>query len=151
MPSSVHSIVINASLQETWGFVGSFNNWAPLMPGYIKHELKSDQEAIWDFLGDFGFVKKNVSLLVHQIKIEDHSKLSFKLQGINDNFDGSGYFQVEELSENQTKITGSLDISAGGFMGAMINNVLKTFVPKTTNEIVESIGNQLIEKNESIS
>ncbi|MEH6943058.1 CoxG family protein [Bacillus sp. JJ722] len=143
MPSSNHIVELNMPSHKVWEFVSDLNNWAPLMPGYIAHENVNEKEATWDFLGDFGFMKKKVSLKVNRIIRVEESMITFDLEGINDNFDGSGSFEVKSLNQDYTILTGSLDISSGGFMGVMINNVLKTFVPQTTTELVEAISHEI--------
>lgn len=42
-------------------------------------------------------------------------------------------------------MTGNLDITAGGAMGPMINQILKSFVPKTTEELTEAVGGKIYE------
>ncbi|WP_042349222.1 CoxG family protein [Bacillus massiliigorillae] len=143
MPSSNHAVELHIPKHKVWEFVSDLNNWAPLMPGYIAHEHVDEQEATWEFLGDFGFMKKKVSLKLDRIIRVEELMITFDLEGINDNFEGSGYFEVKGLDQEHTVLTGSLDISSGGFMGAMVNNVLKTSVPQTTKELVQSIGREL--------
>ena len=146
MATSTHSVEVNASLQGTWEYISNFGNWAPLIEGYVSHEVVSDSEAKWEILGDFGFVKKQIVLAVDQITRVDQEKISFKLSSKAESLDGSGSFILEVVDAEKTKITGTLDISAGGFMGMMINNVLQTFVPKITPDLVGKIGDKVTEK-----
>ena len=44
-------------------------------------------------------------------------------------------------------MTGNLDITAGGMMGAMINQILVKFVPQTAEELTEAIVAKLKEFN----
>lgn len=143
MPSSNHIVELHMPSHKVWEFVSDVNNWTPLMPGYIAHEIVNEQEATWDFLGDFGFMKKKVSLKLYRIVRVEESMITFDLEGINDNFDGAGFFEVKSLDQNHTTLAGSLDILSGGLMGVMINNVLKTFVPQTTTELVQAISREL--------
>lgn len=44
-------------------------------------------------------------------------------------------------------MTGHLDITAGGAMGAMINQILKKFVPTTAEELTNAIVEKMLEIN----
>lgn len=143
MPSSNHMVELQITSQDVWSFVSDVNNWAPLMPGYITHEKMNDQEINWQFLGDFGFMKKKVTLRLQKLTLVDSTKVTFLLEGVEDPFEGSGYFEVISISNEQTKLSGFLDISAIGLMGMMINNVLKSFVPQMTKELVVAISHEV--------
>lgn len=146
MPSSKHEIKLNAPISNVWEFIANFNSWAPLMPGYIEHEIKNKEEATWIFLADLGFAKKKVKLQVDKITKTEQVKISFYLNSVEDHFDGNGYFQIETCEEGMTNLIGSLELSSGGFMGVIVNNVLKSFVPKTTEELVIRMGEIIKEK-----
>lgn len=40
------------------------DKWAPLVSGYIEHQIISDRQSTWSFKGDLGFVKKTVKLRI---------------------------------------------------------------------------------------
>ena len=58
MPAGTHSVNIPLNINTIWEFVHDMNNWAPLVPGYIEHEILSEHESTWVFKGDLGFMKK---------------------------------------------------------------------------------------------
>jgi len=145
MPSGVHNINLNVPIEKVWEFVSVIDNWAPLVPGYISHELISDRESTWSFKGDLGFMKKTVKLKVDITRWEEPNRVTFDLTGLSDNFAGSGYFLAEKINDQSTQITGSLDINARGAMGPMINSILKNFVPQTTEELTTAVANKIIE------
>lgn len=58
MPSKKHSVIVKAPLEKVWDFVRSMDNWAPLVPGYIQHQIISDLVSTWEFKTDIGFIKK---------------------------------------------------------------------------------------------
>ncbi|WP_412850212.1 hypothetical protein [Brevibacillus invocatus] len=47
-----------------WEFVSVMDKWAPLVPGYISHEIINDRQSTWTFMGDIGIMKKKVSLKI---------------------------------------------------------------------------------------
>ena len=69
--------------------------------------------------------------------------MKFDIKGLSDNFDGNGYFTISTSNNGSTQVTGSLDLSAGGFMEMMINPVLESFVPKVTIDLTNSIETKL--------
>ena len=145
MPNATHTVNLPLSNQVTWDFLKDYNNWAPLMPGYIAHEVQNESQFTWIYLADLGFTKKTIKLQVDMKEFTELSEVKFDLKGLSDNFEGSGYFKISENSSDSVQVTGSLDLSAGGFMGIMINSVLETFVPQATKDLINSIETKLTE------
>lgn len=148
MPSGTHSRELPLSVDNIWNFVSDMNRWAPLVPGYIEHEIINERESTWSFKGDLGFMKKTVKLRIDITNWIEPTKVTFNLKGLSDNFAGGGYFEAETLSVNQTKMTGNLDITAKGAMGPMVNSILKTFVPKTAEELTNAVADKILEVKE---
>jgi carbon monoxide dehydrogenase subunit G len=143
MPSGMHQVKVHLSIEEVWDFVKEMDHWAPLIPGYIHHEKINEHQSTWEFKSDIGIMKKKVSLLIDIKEWKEPTKVTFSLKGINEKFSGNGYFEAEYIDENITKMTGYLDILAEGVMGSMINNILKTSIPKTAEEMAIAISNKL--------
>ncbi|WP_040951796.1 CoxG family protein [Gorillibacterium massiliense] len=145
MPSGTHTIEIPVSIHNIWNFVSDMNKWAPLVPGYIEHEILNERQSTWAFKGDLGFMKKTVKLKIDITNWIEPTKVTFDLTGLSDNFSGNGYFEAEALGDNQTQMTGNLEITAKGAMGPMINTILKSFVPKTAEELTKAIASKIVE------
>ena len=145
MPNGLHEMELEVPIEKIWAFVSDMDKWAPLVPGYIEHEVLSESQSTWKFKGDIGIMQKTVSLGIDITEWREPTKVTFDLKGLNENFDGNGYFEAEAISENKTKMTGYLDITAKGMMGPMINAILKNFVPKTAHELTDAIGNKIVE------
>ena len=145
MPNGIHSVELDVAIDKIWGFVSDMNKWAPLVPGYIEHEILNEKQSTWAFKGDLGFMKKTVKLKIDIQEWIEPTKVTFDLEGLSDNFSGNGYFEAEALDANRTKMTGYLDISAKGAMGPMVNSIMKTFVPKTAKELTEAVAGKIAE------
>ncbi|WP_372464767.1 CoxG family protein, partial [Peribacillus frigoritolerans] len=65
MSEGVHSIILPVSKKTVWGFVSSIDRWAPLVPGYINHEMLNERTLIWEFKSDLGLMKKKIKLEVN--------------------------------------------------------------------------------------
>ncbi|WP_409275031.1 CoxG family protein [Neobacillus sp. SCS-31] len=145
MPRGVHSINLNVPIEKVWKFVSSIHNWAPLVPGYIEHEIISDTESTWAFQAEFGFIMKTIEIKVEITRWEEPVRVNFDLTGLSDNFAGNGYFKAERLNGTSTRMTGCLNITAYGITGPMANSILKNSVPQTTEELTTAVANKILE------
>lgn len=143
MPNGTHTVELDLPIERVWNFVSEMNNWAPLVPGYIEHEILSEKQSTWIFKGDIGIMQKIVKLRIDITEWIEPSLVTFDLTGINENFAGNGYFKAEEITASKTKMSGHLDITAKGVMGPMINAILKSFVPKTAEELTKAIADEI--------
>lgn len=96
-----------------------------------------------DFTCRFRIYEKKITLQVDITDSIEPSDVKFNIKGLSDNFDGNGYFNITAGNNESAQVTGSLDLSAGGFMGMMINPVLESFVPKATTDLTNSIETKL--------
>ncbi|MFD2445564.1 CoxG family protein [Bacillus sp. CGMCC 1.16607] len=149
MPSGLHQVIVGLPIDEVWDFVKDMDHWAPLVPGYIHHQKINDRKSTWEFKSDLGFMKKKVSLMIDIKEWIEPTRVTFDLAGINEKFSGSGYFEAEAISSQKTKMTGYLDIQAEGPMAGMVNNILKTVIPKTAEEMAIGISAKLEKLKES--
>lgn len=147
MPQGSHTVEVPLNIDTIWAFVHDMNNWAPLVPGYIDHEIITERQSTWTFKGDLGFMKKKVKLQIDIKEWNEPSEVLFDLKGLSDNFIGGGFFKAEVIDENTTNMTGHLDITAAGMMGPMINQILTKFVPQTAQELTDAIVAKLLEIN----
>ena len=146
MASSVHSVEVQTTEQALWSFLKEKGDWAVLIPGYLHHEFESNDEMIWVFKGDFGIIQKAVKLKLTVNNVEENHKIAFELEGLSDNINGDGYFIMEPVNEETFKLTGNLNMSAGGFLAGMINPVLEKFVPETVEQLVSSMGKSVLKE-----
>jgi len=140
MASKVYSMRVNAPIEGVWRFISDIDHWAPLVPGYIEHEIINEKESTWTFKSDIGIMKKKIQLKVDITNWIEPTTVTFNLAGINEKFKGSGSFEAKVIDKNQTLMTGSLNIEAQGALAKMVNSVLKTNVPEMTQELTEAVG-----------
>ncbi|MBW8347859.1 SRPBCC family protein [Bacillus sp. IITD106] len=147
MPSGMHQVEVDLPIHKVWIFVKDMDNWAPLIPGYIQHRKFTNRQSIWKFYSDIGIIKKKTSLMVTIKEWIKPTKVTFDLKGESGKLSGGGYYLAEEIGKNKTRITGFLHITAKGAMGRMVNEVLKSYVPKVTEEMATAIAAKLEEIN----
>lgn len=140
MPISTYTNTFPVSHKDIWSFISDINNWAPLVPGYMSHEVFNDFDTIWKFKSDLGVVKKTIELKVHIIEWKEPTQITFEIEGLSNRFHGSGFFHVIAVNVNSTRITGNIDIKGTGSTGPMKNQLFKSFIPKLTEELTEAVG-----------
>ncbi len=151
MPTGLHQVEVDLSINKVWDFVKDMDNWAPLIPGYIQHRKFTNRQSTWEFYSNIGFIKKKISLMITIKEWIEPTKVTFHLKGENEGLSGEGYFLAESIDKNKTKITGALEITAGGAMGPVVNAVLKTHLPKVTKDMVIALSTKLEELNNIVS
>jgi len=145
MPDGKHTVELPVTIGNIWAYVSDIDRWAPLVPGYIEHQIISDRQSTWSFKGDLGFMKKTVKMRIDITEWTEPTRVTFNLTGLSDNFAGNGFFEAEELGGARTRMTGYLNVEAKGPMGPMINQILKSFVPKTAEELTAAVAGKILE------
>lgn len=140
MPAGLHKMQVEASVEELWKFVSVMDVWAPLVPGYIEHEIFNERESTWKFKTEVGPIKKKIHLKVDITDWQAPSKVKFNLTGLNERFNGYGYFEAVPVSKNSSLMTGFLEINAEGPLAKMVNPLLNSVVPGMTTELTESVA-----------
>lgn len=49
-------------LEAMWGFVKDFDNWAPMLNRYQRHQTLNDRESIWEAKGTIGNYRRQTKL-----------------------------------------------------------------------------------------
>lgn len=147
MPSGTHQIEVELPINKIWDFVKDMDNWAPLIPGYIQHRKITNRQSTWELYSNIGFIKKKINLMATIKEWIEPTRVTFNLEGLNEELSGGGYFLAELIDKNKTRITGFLEITAGGTLGPLVNEVLKSYLPKVTEEMTIGIATKLKELN----
>jgi carbon monoxide dehydrogenase subunit G len=94
MPATTHSLTLDVPPDQVWNFVHDMDHWAPFLLGYQSHDKISDRESKWTLKGDLGVLSRVVELSVHITEWLDNEKVSFSLEGINEQVTGTGSFTL---------------------------------------------------------
>jgi carbon monoxide dehydrogenase subunit G len=143
MASGLHQIEVDLPINQVWDFVKDMDNWAPLIPGYIQHRKFTNRQSTWEFYSNIGFIKKKIDLMVTVQEWIEPTKVTFNLKGPNEKLSGKGYFLAEAINQGKTRMTVFLEITARGTMGPLVNKVLKSNLPKVTEEMAIAITTKL--------
>ncbi|MGN7401882.1 CoxG family protein [Cytobacillus praedii] len=145
MTSFSHQLEVNVPIHFVWEFVSNIDHWAPLVPGYIDHHILSEKESTWSFKSDIGILKKKIELKVDITSWQEPTKVTFNLTGLNEKFSGHGYFTVEAINQQNSLMTGHLDIKAEGMMAKMANAILQSSLPETTTDLTAAVADKIQE------
>ncbi len=147
LPSGTYQVEVELPINKIWDFVKDMDNWAPLIPGYIQHRKITNRQSTWEFYSNIGFIKKKINLMATIEEWIEPTRVTFNLKGLNEELSGGGYFLAAVIAKNKTRITGFLEINAGGALGPLVNEVLKSYLPKVTEEMTIGISTKLEELN----
>ncbi|MCP4806283.1 MAG: SRPBCC family protein [Proteobacteria bacterium] len=170
MPEVRCARTVDRPLPQIWGFVQDFDNWAPMLRGYMKHEVESDTDSIWTLKGEAGALSRTVNLRVH-ITEYGEERVSFELTGLDEAVNGGGSFDFRPVGEaplppprtwwqkimdwftgrkpalpgppGSAQITFDFKIEAQGPMGPMVNAMLAPWTEQVAEELLESIATKL--------
>jgi carbon monoxide dehydrogenase subunit G len=146
MPEVNYKNIVNAPMDEVWGFVSAIGKWAPFLKGYQKHEEINDKESIWTLKGDVGVLSRTVDVKVNITDWdEEGKKVEFTIEGINEKASGGGTFIAVAKSDSETELTFNLTMSAGGMIGPVVNVLLKPMLKPVAKEMADKIKDRIEE------
>lgn len=143
MATGTHTVEVPVGIEHVWDFVSDMEKWAKLVPGYNAHEMIDEKHSNWTFKGNVGVLKKTVEVEITILEWLAPSKVTFELKGLSDNFTGNGYFLAESIDTENTKMTGFLEVVAGGLAGPVLNPIFKPIVPKATQMLTDRVANKI--------
>lgn len=135
MAATTYKTNIPVEQAKVWAFVSDIEKWARLVPGYRKHEMKSDKQSVWTFGGTVAGMTKMVDAQVDITEWNEPSKIGFELQGLSDKFTGAGYFEANAISANETEMVMHLEVKAGGVAGVALNPIFKLALPTAAEKL----------------
>ncbi len=145
MPDTGHTIEVRAPIAAVWDLVSDFDYWAPMVPGYVRHERVSDHESLLTVKGNVGIFNKTVTFRVTITERVKPSKVSFSLKATNENVAGDGYFLAEPSGPDTTRVTGYLDLRPGGQLAPVVNVFMKPLISKGTGDFAATLAEKIEE------
>jgi carbon monoxide dehydrogenase subunit G len=134
LSSHTFKTVVKIPIETVWVFLNSMDDWQKVIPGYISHEIKNNQVSIWQVKSNFGMIKKKIHFKAEIIDWDEYERISFRLTGISDKFNGHGHIQTIKLSNHKTSIGVTFDLSAEGSLAKLIKPFMKNSIPEMSEE-----------------
>ena len=142
MAQASHSVQIPVSQDKVWTFVSKIEKWAILVPAYKAHKEIDAQTSIWTFEGSFKGLTKKIEMEIKIVEMNEPTNIKFEIKGLTDNFKGSGEFIAEPKGDG-TYMTGTVEVTAGGLSGAVLNPAIKVLLPKVTTKLTEKVSRHI--------
>ena len=142
MAQASHSVQIPVSQDKVWSFVSKIEKWAILVPAYKSHKEIDSQTSNWTFEGSFKGLTKKVEMEIKIVEMNEPTNIKFEIKGLTDNFKGGGEFIAEPKGDG-TYMTGTVEVTAGGLSGAVLNPAIKVLLPKVTTKLTEKISRHI--------
>ncbi len=143
MPDYTHHIEVRAPIAAAWRYVKDVDQWATLVPGYVRHERVNDNEFLWTVKGNLGSLSKAVTFRVNVVEWVEPSRVAFLLKGVSENVTGAGHFAAEPLGVHATRLTGYLDLRPGGPMGPLVSAMMKPLMPKVGADFAKALAEKI--------
>ena len=67
-------------------------------------KLRMNKVSEWQIKSNFGMIKKKIHFKAEILDWVEYEKISFRLTGISDKFNGQGHIQTIKLSNHKTSI-----------------------------------------------
>ncbi|WP_428908510.1 CoxG family protein [Niallia sp. Krafla_26] len=134
MSSHTFQTVVKIPNETLWIFLHSKENWHQVIPGYISHEFISDKVSTWKVKSNFGLIKKKIHFKAQIIDWKEFEKITFRITGISDKFNGHGRIETIKLSNHKTSIAVAFQLTAEGSIAKLIKPFLKSSIPEMSEE-----------------
>jgi carbon monoxide dehydrogenase subunit G len=103
MPQVTYTTTVPITRSELWNFVEDIDNWAPMMTGYVSHEIQDERRSTWTLRGDVGVLSREVKLAVTITAWEGPDRVEFELDGLNEAVSGGGTFLLSDAGSAEEK------------------------------------------------
>lgn len=104
MPEVRYQTNIGVSRDRLWEFVRDIDNWAPMMTGYVSHEVRDDRVSLWTLKGDVGILSRTVRLEVTILEWAGPDRVRFALRGLNEAVEGGGSFELADTGIGRAEL-----------------------------------------------
>ncbi len=143
VPSGAVSCVIPLEVPGVWTFVRDYTNWASLFPGYQRHTLVAPGVSRWTVRGDVGMFSRVVDLEIRIAEETAPERVRFTIEGLTENLAGEGVFELSAVDGASSKLSLTLDISAGGALAPVINALLGARLRALLDEFGAALSRRL--------
>lgn len=147
--AKLYSMIIDAPINWVWDFLQDFSHWAPIVPGYVSHEVISREKSNWVYITDLGIIKKKFEFELEILSLTPPRSMTFQVNGLNEGFTGHGSIEVRKLKSDRTFINATLDLQPTGNFAKIIKPLIKSNPPKITQEFKEAVTARIYEYKQS--
>ncbi len=99
MAEAEYSTSAALPIDTIWEFVREMDNWAHMLTGYQEHRKESEHDSVWTLKGDVGVLARVVKFRVRVTEWAGPERVSFELEGLNEQMSGDGEFRMSGAGE----------------------------------------------------
>ncbi|MEQ2526640.1 SRPBCC family protein [Robertmurraya yapensis] len=143
--AKLYSMIIDAPINWVWDFLQDFSHWAPIVPGYVSHEVISSKKSNWVYTTDLGIIKKKFEFELEILSLTPPRSMTFQVNGLNEGFTGHGSIEAKKLKSDRTFVNATLDLQPTGNLAKIIKPLIKSNPPKITQEFKEAVTARIYE------
>ncbi|BAC14593.1 hypothetical protein [Oceanobacillus iheyensis HTE831] len=138
-----HEVKLNTKSIRVWEFIEDWSNWVEIVPGYQEHQIVSNEESIWKIHGEVGTFKKDTHIHVRILEIKAPSSILFTVDALNEQCLGKGSLHVKSFNQNDTIMSGNMELTIKGWKGTMVYPIVKQLLPKILEDFMEKISTKI--------
>ncbi len=120
------TVRIDRPLHSMWKLLANFEDQLFLLPGYISHEMVSENEFFLFIQRENSFFLKRLPLRISIIERKEPETIRLEIEEMNKRFRGHVFIATKEIAIRQTLITANLQYDISGPVHKLLSNVLKT-------------------------
>jgi len=130
MPLYSYDVNVNVPIEEVWDYVANFQNWAPLISGFVSYTPINSKEIHWVFVTNLVLYKKRTEVISEITTWRKPSTIVVNLRGVTDELNATVHLYAKSLSPNQTKLSATIQIAPEGFLSKLIITQLESSLDK---------------------
>ena len=130
MPLYSYDVTVNVPIEEVWDYVANFQNWAPLISGFVSYTPINSREIHWVFVTNLVIYKKRTEVISEITTWRKPSTIVFNIRGVTDELNATVHLYAKSLSVNQTKLSATVQIAPEGFLSKLIISQLESSLDK---------------------
>ncbi len=143
-----NTIVIDASIQNTWDFLLDDSKVAACVPGVESVEKVDENNYIVDIMAKVGFIKARFKVKLGIVERRPptfiRSEGSGDESGMTSSLKTATELNLKELGPEQTEVSATTEVNVFGKLGTFGHSVIKGKADKMWQEFGENLKAQLV-------
>jgi carbon monoxide dehydrogenase subunit G len=129
MIETSQSILIDASIDDVWGYVKDIRRWASLFPGCRDCTVTDERDSRWILKVGAGGLVRTVNALVHVDQWSGPERVDFSFELEGDPVQGSGSYVASRAGDHATEVTLNVCVAGTGPVAPLWEAVSRPLLP----------------------
>jgi carbon monoxide dehydrogenase subunit G len=143
MIETEQTIAIDAPIERVWDYVQDIRRWASLFPGCRDCTVIDAHDSRWTLKVGAGGLVRTVNVLVHVDEWNGprHVSFSFSLEG--DPVTGSGTYQAERTTDDETEVTLHVRVTGTGPLAPLWEAISRPLLPQLAKSFAGKLKTEI--------